>query len=342
MAWRRLTRRATGTDPAVGSSTIVRHYTDGTDNPAWTATTPDGGTPAITRYAESLAGDLGAQLDQDGAVHVSLATLHGDVTTTITIDADQTGDTAAVAISGWSDYTEHGAPRDPTATHAITGPAGYGWLGAKQRPTTPTTASLTLMGDRYYNPTRGLFTSPDPEPGGNPTAYTYPLDPINGYDLDGHQETRRADLGGGSGGGAGGGGGRVPTGFYGGSKGNYAPKGGGGRPGRGGDSGRRSGNGRSYNAEMAREQQAINAERQESYSKRLHGGKRGTTAVGHANKNTGKVFKIRKLAVKAAKKYANKHPHRTRYRGECASCNHVHVDTYDRRGRRVSTRHYYW
>lgn len=45
------------------------------------------------------------------------------------------------------------------------------------------------MGDRYYNPTRGLFPSLDPEPGGNPTAYTYPLDPINQYDLDGHQET---------------------------------------------------------------------------------------------------------------------------------------------------------
>lgn len=62
MAGRRLTRRTTGTDRAVGSSTIVRHYTDGTDNPAWTATTPDGGTPAITRYAESLAGDLGMEV----------------------------------------------------------------------------------------------------------------------------------------------------------------------------------------------------------------------------------------------------------------------------------------
>ncbi|MCH8614431.1 hypothetical protein MM438_15750 [Arsenicicoccus dermatophilus] len=42
------------------------------------------------------------------------------------------------------------------------------------------------MGDRYYNPTRGLFTSLDPEPGGNPNAYGYPPDPINMYDLDGH------------------------------------------------------------------------------------------------------------------------------------------------------------
>ncbi|WP_195849169.1 DNRLRE domain-containing protein [Arsenicicoccus cauae] len=185
VAGRRLTGRTTSTDPALGSSTVVRHYTDGTDNPAWIATTPDGGTPAITRYAESLAGDLGAQLDQDGSMQISLATLHGDVATTITIGADQPSTTAATSINGWSDYTEYGAPRDPTTTRAIAGPAGYGWLGAKQRSTTPATAGLTLMGDRYYNPTRGLFTSLDPEPGGNPTAYTYPLDPINGYDLDG-------------------------------------------------------------------------------------------------------------------------------------------------------------
>lgn len=186
VAGRRLTQRTTSTDAAVGSSTIVRHYTDGSDNPAWIATTPDGGTPAITRYAESLAGDLGAQLDQDGAAHVSLATLHGDVAATITIPADQNATTPVMSISGWSDYTEFGAPRDPTATNAVDGPIGYGWLGAKQRSTTPATAGLTLMGDRYYNPTRGAFTSLDPEPGGNPTAYTYPLDPIGMYDLDGH------------------------------------------------------------------------------------------------------------------------------------------------------------
>jgi hypothetical protein len=42
-----------------------------------------------------------------------------------------------------------------------------------------------LMGARFYNPVRGLFTSLDPVPGGNDTAYNYPGDPINSYDLDG-------------------------------------------------------------------------------------------------------------------------------------------------------------
>jgi uncharacterized protein RhaS with RHS repeats len=41
------------------------------------------------------------------------------------------------------------------------------------------------MGARLYNPTTGLFTSPDPITGGNTTPYTYPQNPINSNDLDG-------------------------------------------------------------------------------------------------------------------------------------------------------------
>ena len=42
------------------------------------------------------------------------------------------------------------------------------------------------MGARLYNNITGHFTSVDPVPGGNTTAYTYPQDPINQYDLDGN------------------------------------------------------------------------------------------------------------------------------------------------------------
>ena len=41
------------------------------------------------------------------------------------------------------------------------------------------------MGVRLYNPTTGQFTSPDPIPGGNDTAYSYPNDPVNVFDLTG-------------------------------------------------------------------------------------------------------------------------------------------------------------
>ncbi|MBI9113701.1 hypothetical protein JAV76_01580 [Sanguibacter sp. YZGR15] len=41
------------------------------------------------------------------------------------------------------------------------------------------------MGARLYHTVTGLFTSIDPVTGGNITAYAYPQDPINQYDLDG-------------------------------------------------------------------------------------------------------------------------------------------------------------
>ena len=69
----------------------------------------------------------------------------------------------------------------------VSGPVGYGWLGAKERATIDATAGLTLMGVRLYNQATGSFTSTDPVPGGNSTAYSYPTDPINQSDLDGQK-----------------------------------------------------------------------------------------------------------------------------------------------------------
>jgi large repetitive protein len=77
-------------------------------------------------------------------------------------------------------------PGTSSSSSSDCGTLGYGWLGTKQRSTTTDTAGLTLMGDRLYNPVTGTFTSTDPEPGGNTTTYTYPQDPINGFDLQGH------------------------------------------------------------------------------------------------------------------------------------------------------------
>ncbi|MFC3404081.1 hypothetical protein, partial [Brachybacterium conglomeratum] len=47
--------------------------------------------------------------------------------------------------------------------------------------------NLTLMGVRFYNRITGAFTSVDPVPGGNATAYNYPTDPVNQSDLDGNK-----------------------------------------------------------------------------------------------------------------------------------------------------------
>ena len=176
-------RRATQTSQTGGTTTTTsRYYTDDSDNPTWATThTPTGTT--TTRYDTDIAGTLGATTtttNNSTTTQLAINNLTGDTTTTIPLT---TPTTPATTITGWDTYTEYGTPTTPPTT---TGPLGYGWLGAHQRSTTPTTAGLTLMGDRLYNPTTGSFTSTDPTPGGNPTAYTYPTDPINNYDLNGH------------------------------------------------------------------------------------------------------------------------------------------------------------
>ncbi len=172
-------RRRTATTTGVGAHTLVRHYTDGSDNPGWQDDTVDGVT-TTTRFVESLGGDLGLTVTATGEASVPLATLHGDVITSVTVPS--TG--ATTGINGWSDYDEYGNPRDPAAARAVAGSAGYGWIGGKQRATSDT--GLLLMGVRLYNPMTGRFLQTDPIVGGNANAYDYcSADPINCFDLDG-------------------------------------------------------------------------------------------------------------------------------------------------------------
>jgi RHS repeat-associated protein len=169
------------------TSTLVRHYTGGDDNPAWTVATDPSGNAVTTRYAETIGGDLGLTLATDGSAELTLANLHGDMVTTVPIPAAQATGAPAPGIDGWSDYTEYGVPCDRAATAAVSGPIGYGWLGTKQRSTTTESAGLTLMGDRLYNNMTGRFLQTDPIPGGSANAYAYPTDPINMYDFDGRR-----------------------------------------------------------------------------------------------------------------------------------------------------------
>lgn len=176
----------TTTDPA-GTTTTTRRYTDDGDNPAWIDTTGPAGS-STTRFTESLGGDLSATIATDGGLSLSLANPHGDIVTGVDIPAAQTAATPATSIAGWATYDEYGNhPGDASAVDQVDGPLGYGWLGAKQRSTSSATAGLTLMGVRFYNAARGLFTSLDPVPGGNATAYAYPNDPVNMFDLDGRR-----------------------------------------------------------------------------------------------------------------------------------------------------------
>jgi RHS repeat-associated protein len=180
-------RSASTTTPSAGdSTTIARHYTDDSDNPGWTITTTGGGTPVTERYTEDLTGNLGLTITDTGA-SLAVVDLHGDQVSQI--DLPTSG--PATGIASWTDTDEYGNPLDtstvgqtPTNTAGVADGLGYGWLGGKQRATD--TTGLLLMGARVYNPSSGDFTSTDPVYGGNSTSYSYPQDPVNGYDVDGN------------------------------------------------------------------------------------------------------------------------------------------------------------
>ena len=185
-AGRRHTQTSTG-GPV--SNTLVRHYADDGDNPAWSVEAT-GGTTTTTRYAELVDGDLGLTLTSVGAgpatAQLDLATPRDDIATTVTLPTGATapGAASAAGLDSWTDYTEYGTPRQAvdTTPGGITG-IGYRWLGAKQRATLE--AGLTLMGARVYNQATGLFTSMDPVHGGGATVFGYPTDPVQVQDLSG-------------------------------------------------------------------------------------------------------------------------------------------------------------
>ncbi|WP_425953486.1 hypothetical protein [Xylanimonas sp. McL0601] len=189
-------RRTVSTTVNASTSTMVtRRYGDGSDNPSWAQSVTGIDPASVSVYGSSIGGDLGFTVT-DGAATLDLADPHGDTITTVAVPA--TGNATGIgAVACYDEYGNQatdlaaGAGVDGTATAADpgtkttpnTGALAYGWLGAKQRATD--LSGLILMGARLYNAVTGLFTSRDPVPGGNTTAYAYPQDPVNGFDLDG-------------------------------------------------------------------------------------------------------------------------------------------------------------
>ena len=170
-AGRRLSVTSTGTNAA---GTETKHYTDDSDNPAWSSR-KQGTQTTTTRYESTIGGDLALTIT-DNTVDLALSNPHGDVVATVPV----TGTNAGQGITGWAQYDEYG---NQLSEPVNTGATSYGWHGADQRAVD--TSGLILMGARLYNSVTGLFTSRDPVEGGNTTSYVYPQDPVGMNDISG-------------------------------------------------------------------------------------------------------------------------------------------------------------
>jgi len=144
-------------------------YGSETDSPSSVRRSSDGGASwSVTNYASAPELGLVAEIE-GGAVTFHLSNMNGSTVARAT---------PAGGIASYSETDEFGnGGEGPT-------PSRYGWLGGYQR-SRDALGGLMLMGARLYNPRTALFTSIDSVPGGTPTPYAYPHDPINNFDTSG-------------------------------------------------------------------------------------------------------------------------------------------------------------
>jgi RHS repeat-associated protein len=150
------------------SSSIISHYMNASESPAWTEEHSAG---HWTRYIPGMTG-LAAIQTNGGTPVLALANLHGDIVATAALSETET------KLLSATNTTEYGVPTTGT-------PAKYSWLGADQRPTELPTG-IVAMGARSYVPQLGRYLQTDPVEGGSADAYAYTHgDPVDETDLTG-------------------------------------------------------------------------------------------------------------------------------------------------------------